>query len=193
LLLILFFNLRPESAVDVLSRWIHAIAGLFGLGLNVERISRAVIRNWNWKAAVLSSLPRAGLFFAVNLGAGVHSALRAMATELGYRGITAGFYGGLTQAASRAHPRKAAAATACILVASHTVEFIVHWLRGTPNLRSSIVASACFTVLSTLFNLHAMRRGVLVTGSGSASLLADLRALPQTLASFGASLLGTAQ
>ncbi len=159
----------------------------------METIRHIVIRHWNWKAALLSSVPRAGLFFAVNLGAGVHSALGAMATELGYRGIAAGFYGGLTQAASRADPRKAAAATAAIVVLSHAVEFTVHRLRGTPNLRASIAASACFTVLSTLFNLHAMRRGVLLAGSGGSSLREDLCALPRTLASFGASLLGASR
>jgi hypothetical protein len=156
----------------------------------VENLDRLVLRSWNWKAAVLSSLPRAGLFLAVNLGAGVHAALGAMATELGYRGITAVFYGGLTQAVSRSHPRKAAAATAAIVIVSHGIEFTIHWLRGTPNLRTSIAASVCFTILSTLFNLHAMRSGVLVTGSGSSSFREDLRALPRTLASFGASLLG---
>jgi hypothetical protein len=41
----------------------------------------------------------------------------------------------------------------------------------------------CFTVVSTLFNLHAMRHGVLLAGEGSASLLADLRSLPGVVAS----------
>lgn len=150
---------------------------------------RGVARSWNWKAALLSSLYRGGLFFAVNLGAGMHAALGAMGAEFAYRGVTAGFYGALTQAVSRSHPRRVAAATAVILMLSHGVEFGVHWLRGTANLRSSIAASACFTVLSTLFNLHAMRRGVLLTGPGGSSLWADLRALPRTVASFGAFLL----
>lgn len=145
----------------------------------------AIIRRWNWKAALLSSLYRGGLFFAVNLGAGVHAALGAMAAEFAYRGVTAGFYGAFTQAASRSGPRRAAAVTAGIVALSHSVEFTVHWLRGTPNLRGSIAASACFTLLSTLFNLHAMRRGVLVTGAGGSSLWDDLRALPRTLGSFG--------
>jgi hypothetical protein len=148
---------------------------------------------WNWKAAFFSSIYRGPIFFAANLGAGVHSAVGAMLAEFAYRGITAGFYGGLTQAVSRSHPRKAALATAAIVVLSHTIEFTVHWLRGTPNLRTSIAASVCFTVLSTTFNLHAMRRGVLVTGSGGSSLGQDLRALPRTLASFGASLIRVGQ
>ena len=145
---------------------------------------------WNWKAALFSSLYRGGMFFAVNLGAGVHAALGAMGAEFAYRGITAGFYGGLTQTASRTGPRRAALSTAGIIALSHAIEFTVHWMRGTPNLRTSIAVSVAFTTLSTLFNLHAMRRGVLVTGAGSRSFLEDLRAMPRALASFGASLFG---
>lgn len=148
---------------------------------------------WNWKAALLSSLYRGSLFFATTLSAGLHSALSAMAAEFAYRGVTAGFYGGLTQAISQSQPRKAAGGVAGVIVLSHAIEFTVHWLRGTPNLRVSIAASVVFTILSTLFNLHAMRRGVLLTGSGSSSFLDDLRALPMTLASFGASLFGFSQ
>lgn len=148
-----------------------------------------MVRSWNWKAAVLSSLYRGAIFFGATLGAGLHAALGAMSAEFGYRGITAGFYGAVTQSVARSHPRRAAAATVGILLVSHTIEFGVHWMRHTPSLGRSIAASVCFTILSTLFNLHAMRRGVLLTGSGSASFLADLCALPRTLASFGAFLM----
>jgi hypothetical protein len=149
-----------------------------------------VLRSWNWKAALMSSLYRGSIFFATTLGAGLHAALGAMSAEFAYRGITAGFYGAATQAASRSTPRRAAAATAGILLVSHSIELAVHWARHTPNLWRSIAASVCFTLLSTLFNLHAMRCGVLVTGSGSSSFLADLCALPRTMASFGAFLTG---
>lgn len=147
---------------------------------------RPLIQSWNWKAALLSSLYRGAIFFCANLGSGVHAALGAMSAEFAYRGITAGFYGGVTQAVARSHPRRAALATAGILLVSHGIEFAVHWMRHTPSLGRSIAASICFTLLSTLFNLHAMQRGVLLTGSGSSSFLADLCALPRTLASFGA-------
>ena len=132
---------------------------------------------------------RGGLFFATNLGAGLHAAFGAMAVEFGYRGITAGFYGGITQSVAKLDRRRAATATAGIVLASHGIELTVHSLRHTPNLRVSIGASILFTILSTLFNLHAMRRGVLLTGSGAPSFLADLRELPRALGSFLLSLL----
>ena len=46
-----------------------------------------------------------------------------------------------------------------------------------------------FTIISTLFNLFAMRRGVLIVGEGRGSLLSDLRQLPRLIVLFLASLL----
>src|SRR5215510_14695129 len=58
---------------------------------------RQLLQRWNWKSAFLSSLSRALIFFAANLGAGTRAAVGAMVLEFGYRAITAGFYGAITQ------------------------------------------------------------------------------------------------
>lgn len=139
-----------------------------------------LIRRWNWKSALSSSIWRSSIFLAANLQSGWDAALGAMLAEFLYRAIFAGFYGALTQSFRQVEPRwkGTVAAVISLVLVSHTVEFAVHWLRGTPNLWTSIGASFCFTVVSTLFNIHAMRRGVLVTGEDSQSLLADLRMLP---------------
>jgi hypothetical protein len=139
-------------------------------------------RRWNWKSALFSSLCRGLVFLLVNLTAGWQAAAGAMLAEFAYRACTAGFSGALTQAFRMAQPRWAAAVG--IPLVSHLLEFAIHWLRGTPNLRLSIVASLVFTVFSTLFNLHAMSRGVLVVGRGSRSLAADLRSLPTVTLTF---------
>ena len=68
--------------------------------------------------------------------------------------------------------------------ASHSIEFVVHLLRGTPNLRTSLIASVSFTMLSTLFNLYAMRRGALLVGAEGGSVGADLRRMPRLIAGF---------
>ncbi len=71
------------------------------------------------------------------------------------------------------------------LFSYHSLEFLVHWLRHTPNLRTSLISlSISFTVFSTLFNLHAMRRGTLIVGKDAPTLAADFRALPRLIASF---------
>jgi hypothetical protein len=146
----------------------------------------AIGRRWNYKSAVLSALCRGALFFATNLSAGLDAAAAAFLTELGFRFATAGFYGALTQAFRRVDPP--AHGTAAALVAlpgvAHSLEWVVHRWRGTPELAASIAASLVFTALSTAFNLFAMRRGVLIVGEGGGSLLADLRRMPRLMVSF---------
>jgi len=143
-----------------------------------------LVRRWNWKSALLSSLLRAGIFFFANLVAGWHAAVGAMLAELMLRGITSGFYGAITEAFSAARPVWAAVATAMVVLPflNHSLEFLVHWLRGTPKLGLSIASSVIFTAFSTAFNVYVMRHGVLTVGGGSKPLREDLgRVLPLLL------------
>lgn len=141
---------------------------------------RTLVRRWNWKAALLSGISRSTLFFLVNLPAGGHAARQAFVTELVYRGMTAGFYGAMTQGFRHASPPLLASVTVMLLLpaVSHSIEACVHALRGTPNLAGSITASVLFTIASTAFNLFAMRRGAFIVGSDRESLGRDLRRMP---------------
>jgi hypothetical protein len=143
-------------------------------------------QRWNWKSAALSSLLRASLFFATNLAAGMPAAIAAMKTELVFRGITSGFYGALTEAFREAQPPWTAALTVMLLlpVVNHSIELLVHWMRGTQKLLPSMVASVILTAFSTLFNFYVMRRGVLIVGAGRHSLGQDLLKLPRLVVDF---------
>ena len=143
-------------------------------------------QRWNYKSAVMSSSFRALLFFATNLTAGTEAALAAMAAEFCLRFMTAGFYGALTQAFRRVQPAAHGTLAAMVLLPAiaHSLELVVHWWRGTPELAASIAVSVAFTALSTSFNLFAMRRGVLVVGADGRSLWQDLRAMPGLVAAF---------
>jgi hypothetical protein len=165
-----------------------------GTGVSVGEVLRRLVAEprkylvgrWNWKSAVLSSWFRAAIFFFVNLTAGWAAAVAAMSTELVFRGITSGFYGAISEGFAEAEPPWAAAL--CVIVAvpvvNHSLEFCVHRLRETQKLMPSIAASVVFTVLSTLFNLYAMRRGALIVGVGRGSLVEDLRRSPALLWDF---------
>jgi hypothetical protein len=152
----------------------------------MQNPGKHLLARWNWKSAVLSSLFQSAIFFLTNLTGGLHAAFSAMTTELLFRGATSGFYGAVTEAFCDAEPAWAAALTAMLLLplANVASEFLVHWLRGTPHIAASIAASMVFTALSTLFNLYAMRRDVLVVCSGRASLRQDLMRMPQLLFDF---------
>jgi hypothetical protein len=142
---------------------------------------------WNYKSAFTSALVRGLLFFATNLSAGWEAATGAFVAECIFRISTAGFYGALTQRIGRLEPERRSMIIALIVLPTiaHALEFLLHWARGTPNLAGSIAASIAFTMLSTAFNVYAMRRGVLTCGPGSGSLLDDLRRLPRLVRDFG--------
>ena len=145
-----------------------------------------LVRQWNWKSAVLSSILRALIFFFVNLRAGWKAALGAMLAEFLFRSVISGLCGALTESFRHAAPRWAATLTVMALLpfANHTFEFLLHWLRHTPELKASILTSMIFTAVSSAFNLYAMREGALIVGSNSGSLLSDLKRIPQLLIGF---------
>jgi len=145
-----------------------------------------LVRRWNWKSAVTSVILRAIIFFSTNLSAGLDAAYGAVITEFGYRVLLSGGIGALTQALRKCEPAWAAALSISVVlpIISHLVEFTVHFVRRTPRLGRSVGVSIAFTILSALFNLYAMRHGVLVVGRESKTLLEDLAALPRVIVGF---------
>lgn len=135
---------------------------------------------------MLSTVIRGAIFFSVNLLGGVASALSALATEFLFRPLVAGFDGAVIESFRSARP--AWAATLVVVLAlpavNHLIEIAVHWTRGTQRLGASVLASLSFSALSGLFNLFAMRRGVLIVGDGRRSILDDLRRLPVIVGAF---------
>lgn len=109
-----------------------------------------------------------------------------MLAEFLYRAFFAGFYGSLTQAFRQARPAWVANLAIMILLSiiSHSIELFVHLLCGTSNLKASITVSVCFTSISTLFNIFAMRRDALIVGDGARTVSSDLRQIPGLIVEF---------
>jgi hypothetical protein len=145
-----------------------------------------LIRRWNWKSALFSSLFRGAIFFTVNLKAGREAALGAMCAEFTWRAATSGGWGAMTQKLSQVRPLwQAIVGTMLVLPAvGHSIEFTIHYLRGTPVLAQSILVSICFTQISDLFNLYVMRQGAMLTGTGSRPFGEDLRRIPALVLGF---------
>jgi len=141
---------------------------------------------WNYKSALFSSVLRALIFLAANARFGLRAATGAMLAEFIYRALTAGFYGAMTQSCRKIQPpwKGTLAALTLVPLFTHSIEFTIHYLRGTPNLKGSMIASVCFTILSTSFNLFAMRRGTLVSGREAKSIGEDMLALPRLIGGF---------
>ena len=142
-----------------------------------------LVKQWNWKSALLSSLLRGGIYFFVNLKVGWEAAAAAMLTEWSYRAVTAGALASATQSLRRVTPAWQGATAVAVLIplVSHALEYFVHWMRGTAALNASIAASIGFTVVSYAFQFFIMREDVLITGPGSSSLARDFARLPRTV------------
>jgi hypothetical protein len=145
-----------------------------------------LIRQWNWKNAVFTALVRGAVFFATNLVAGFPAAARALAVDALFRVPLSGIYAAVTQALTPAQPRWAALLVIAGIVpaAGHVIEFAVHWLLGTPELRISVIASVAFSAASALFNLFSMQRGVFLVGAAARPFHEDLKRLPALLRDF---------
>jgi len=152
----------------------------------ISRPGELLVRRWNWKSAVTSSFMRAIIFLVATLKGGSRAALAGMFTELVFRLVTSGFYGALIQSFRRVNPPWVAllAIGLVLPVLSHAAQLLVHWFRGTMNLRAGMIASVCFTALSTAFNWFAMRKGALLVGEGHTSLWTDLARMPRIVLDF---------
>lgn len=168
----------------------HVVANRLTIGDALRQISadpvEYLIYRWNWKSAVTSAMLRGIIFFTTNLSSGLRAATLALLSDMAFRMAISGFYGSLTQAFRRCEPAWAATLFVMFVLpaSSHAIEFLVHSLRGTPQLGRSIKVSIAFTIIATLFNYYAMRRGVLVVGEGYRPFSQDLKDMPRIIGGF---------
>lgn len=144
-----------------------------------------LLTKWNWKVAIISSILRASLFFFVNMKVGLRMAFGSMAIEFIFNGMTAGFYGSLTEQFRHVRPIK----TAVLLVLTipifhHSLELLVHHWWGTRRLSVSILASISLSIVNSLFSLYAMHRGAFIIGDNRRSLWHDLVSIPFIIMDF---------
>lgn len=146
-----------------------------------------LFRSWNWKSAVLSGFLRSLIYFFTQITFGWRAAFSAMSVEFMFRTFNTGIVASIGQAFRKARPKWLA--TLCVMLMlpayGHVIEFALHKLNGDRNLQRSIAFSVVFSVLSAVFNLFAMRRGVLlVNDAEQKSFLSDLKKMPVITAEF---------
>jgi hypothetical protein len=166
-----------------------------------------IITRWNWKSALLGAILRASFYFTVYKASKESWAvtLTAVLVELSFRFFTSGISGALVQSFRRAEPQWLATliVTISLPVFSHTIEYITHYSQerffndifaaSVNNARQKAFAvSVLISVLSAIFNLFIMQRGVLLVGAGSEtkSLWSDLKSIPLLIVEFVAFLPG---
>ncbi len=147
----------------------------------------ALIIRWNWKSAVLSALLRAPIFFFTYLfnKDGLKIAVGAAALQSAFRLIFGGVNGSIIQSFSRVEPAWHAVLTVPLVLAafSHIMEFVVQTVydshNGLDGKGRAITISVIISAISAIFNLFAMRRGVLlVKDETQQSIWRDLKRMP---------------
>ncbi|CAN5451086.1 hypothetical protein BH10ACI2_BH10ACI2_18990 [soil metagenome] len=146
-----------------------------------------LVLRWNWKSALLSALLRAPIFFTAYLAQkqGLSIALGAMLLQSVFRTGFGGICGSILQGFSKVRPAWHAVVTIPIVLAavSHIAEFVIQSLYDMYTLSQgkskAILVSVAISVVSAIFNLFAMQRGVLlVKDESQQSIWKDLRQMP---------------
>lgn len=168
---------------------------------NLLRHPFQLITRWNWKSAVLAAVVRSSFYFTVYKASKESWAvtLTAVGIELAVRFLTTGIAGAVVQSFRRATPEWAATAIISISLptVTHLIEFFTHYIQekyyadifapSANNARQKTFAiSVLFSVVSAMFNLYLMRRGVLLVGAGeeTQTLRNDFKKIPLMIVEF---------
>lgn len=146
-----------------------------------------IIRRWNWKAAALSGIMRGAIYFFTHISLGWRAAISAMSAEFLFRIFNSGATSSIGQALRSAQPQWAANIVVMVMFPAyaHIVEYLLHTLNGDKNVNKSIVFSIIFSALSAIFNLFALRRGVLlVKDEEEETFWSDLKKMPRIFVEF---------
>lgn len=153
-----------------------------------------LVRQWNYKGAIMSGSLRAPIFLITYLVGreSIKLALGAALAQFIFRFAFAGVGGALIQAFRRVEPAwKALMAILLIVpVISHVFEFFVqlafaHFTQTGDHTDEAILRSVCISILSALFSLYIMRRDVMIVGEAeSKSIWSDLSRFPVLIFDF---------
>ncbi len=163
-----------------------------------------IITRWNWKSASLGAVLRASFYFTVYQASRESwlVTLTAVLVELTFRFLTTGMSGAVVQSFRKAQPVWAANLILSIMLPafSHTVEFVTHYAQeryffdifaaseNSVARQRAFAISVLFSVISALFNLFAMKHGVLLVGAGeeTKSFIDDIKKMPRMVGEFTA-------
>ncbi len=169
--------------------------------VSLVRHPMQMLTRWNWKAALVGALIRAFFYLTVYKTSKENwiVTLTAVAVELSFRFFTSGISGSITQSFRRAQPQwlSVVVVSTTLPIFGHLVEYITHFAQenyfanvfaaSENNGRQRAFAiSVLISILSSLFNLFAMRDGVLLVGAGEEqqTLWQDLKRIPALLLEF---------
>ena len=168
---------------------------------NLFRHPGQMITRWNWKSAFLGAIVRASFYFTVYQASKETwiVTLTAVGVEIAFRFLTTGVAGAIVQSFRRATPEWLATAIISVSLPTitHLIEFFTHYVQekyyadifaASENKarQKTFAISVLFSVVSAMFNLYLMRRGVLLVGAGTETqtLRNDFKKIPFMISEF---------
>lgn len=155
----------------------------------MQRKRRALLQTlacWNWKCALLSATVRSLVYLAAMARSGPQGRIAVIGVEMAYVTLTAGIYAGMQQRALSLRSRFCGNLIVVLGVPglAQFLDWLTHRAVGPAAPPRAIVAAGIFTVVSALFHLHVMRRGVFLTGDAGRTLADDFRRMPRLVLDF---------
>ena len=134
----------------------------------------------------MSATVRSLVYLVALARSGSQGRLVIIAVEMAYVALTAGVYAGMQQRALSSRSRWLGNLLVVLGVPglSQFFDWVTHRAVGPNAPTRAIVAASLFTLVSALFHLHVMRRGVFLTGEAGRSLADDFRRIPRLVLDF---------
>ncbi|HTB95428.1 MAG TPA: hypothetical protein VK716_00345 [Terracidiphilus sp.] len=135
---------------------------------------------------MLSALVRSAVYLVAMATLHHRNRLVIVLVELAYVTATAGVYAGAQQRALQIRSRAMGNLVIAFVVPglAQFLDYFVHQCFGAAAPARATLAACIFTLVSALFHLHVMRRGVFLTGHRSRTLAEDFRNMSVLLMGF---------
>ncbi|HEX3893528.1 MAG TPA: hypothetical protein VHW46_13210 [Terracidiphilus sp.] len=134
----------------------------------------------------MSAAVRSLVYLIAMARVGAHGRLAVVAIEMAYVTLTAGTYAGMQQRALalRSHLCGNLVIVLGVPGFAQALDWLIHRAVGPAAPAKAVLASTLFTLVSALFHLHVMRRGVFLSGRAGRTLADDLRRIPRLVLDF---------
>ena len=144
------------------------------------------ITHWNWKAALITAVCRAGACMAALWHSSLHTREHFGAVEAAYVLLTAGIFSAWQQQAMNVKPRKLAwtITVLAIPLGSLAADAALHLWLDNGNMRALGIGALIVTVVSGMFHWHVMKHGAMLVGDDSRSFADDMKRMPALAVSF---------
>lgn len=144
------------------------------------------LTHWNWKAALITAICRAGACMAALWHSPLHAREHFGAVEAAYVLLTAGIFSAWQQQALDVKPRRLAwtVVVLAIPLGSLAADSALHLWLDHGNMRALGIGGLIVTLFSAMFHWHVMQNGAMLVGESSRSLVDDMKQMPRLVATF---------